>query len=390
MVRFGNLIASDGALYGVKDKENAYRLWYSAGGRQSGDFSPFNGGGWVDINYGGDTVPTAVKAFRDGRGMPVLTILTKGGPSGGELYHLAFEDRAYGDFVITYPSVKKANGSSGTYSSMAAVEHNNSLIYPTARGFKTTGTKANMVNILVTDNITDTIVKDLGRLNLKAMSGAVGMSYENRVYFCLPVGSSKNSEIWIYDDSRRGAWILRWTLAADYMWLYEDNGGKVHHLVLVDNKVLEFDRTVGATDDGVPFRTRLAGMRRTFDKTGTQMAAVEQKVFSLIRPKGTIKINVMGLSEDGDTSVGLAQEAITPETIATGWSGTEWSQEEWGYELPPLEVAHTDFLPVSIEVDENVCQLDWEIITDSGDAAYTLHAEKTVGKIIPNSFYGED
>lgn len=385
-----NMIESDGQLFGTGDKNNPYRYWYSGVGDQSGDFSPFNGGGWVDVTYGGKNIPVSVMSFRNGKGDQAMTIMTRGIASKGGLFHQTFETQVMGDFSITYPMVKQANGNSGTYSPMAVVEANNSLHYPTGRNFKTTGTKAQMVNILVTDNIDDTIAPDTARLNLAAMHKAVGMETDNRIYWCLPVGADYNNEIWIFDIARQGAWILRWTLACDYMWLYEDSDGRVHHLVLSENRVLEFDRSVLSTDDGVPFRTRLAGQTLTFDETALQMASVETKRFSIIRPRGEIHISVGGLGEDAETITAIASETINPSTVATGWSDEEFSQVEYSAELPALDSQTQQFVPVPIDVDEIVCQLSWEITTNTAGCDYILHGEKTDGKIIPNLFYGDD
>ena len=385
-----NLIESDGQLFGTGDKDNRYRYWYSGTGDKSGDFSPFNGGGWVDINYGGKNIPTSVHAFRNGKGDSAITILTRGIAGKGALYHQTFENQTLGDFTITYPVIKQANGSSGTYSPMAVVESNNSLHYPSGKSFKTTGTKAQMVNILVNDNIADTIAPDVSRLNLAAMHKAVGLEVDGRIFWCLPVGSNKNNEIWVFDIPKKGAWILRWTLPCDYMWLYEDEAGKTHHCVLSNNKILEFDKAAASTDDGEPFKTRLAGTTLTFDETSLQMASVETKRFSLIRPRGDINFKISGLGEDAEAITGLASERINPGTLPTGWSDAEWSAEEFSYELPPAEILSKQLVPVPIDVDEIVCQLNWEITTETAGCDYTLHGEKTDGKIIPNLFYGDD
>ena len=144
-------------LFGVDDVNNRSYLWYSGTGLNSGDFSPFNGGGFVAIDYGGDTVPVAVRAFRDGKGTPALTVLTKGAAGKGKLFHVTFNETTYGDTLIVYPEVYEANGQSGTTSPLAVVEANNNLIYPTGNAFKSTGTKANIVNILATDSISQVL-----------------------------------------------------------------------------------------------------------------------------------------------------------------------------------------------------------------------------------------
>lgn len=384
------LISSSGQLYGVGDKANMYRFWYSGQGEKSGDFSPYNGGGWVDINLGGDSVPTAIKAFRDGKGTSAITILTKGAAGLGELYHQLFETQMLGDTPITYPIIIPANGQSGTYSSMCVIEADNALMYPTGTAIKTTGTKAQMVNILVTKNISDTIAPDIQRLNLGAMDKAVGLEYENKAYFALPVGADHNNEIWIHDISRGGAWILRWTVRAEYMWLYEDTDGNTHFCVLQDNKVLEFSRSVATTDDGVPFRTRISSYVQTFDESALQMASIQWQRFLFIRPKGKIQVNIYGLSEDGDAISGIANETFLPELIATGFDDVLWDTMQWDQTLEAIQSYAKAFQPLPIEIDEVVCQLSFEIITEDAGCDYALNSAMTTGQIIPNLYYGDD
>lgn len=384
------LIGSGGQLYGVGDKDNMYRFWYSGSGEKSGDFSPYNGGGWVDVNLGGDSVPVAIKAFRTGQGVSAITILTKGAAGRGELYHQSFETQMLGDTAITYPVIVPANGQTGTYSSMCVVEADNSLIYPTGTAIKTTGTKAQMVNILVTKNLTDTIAPDVARWNLEAMDGAVGLEYENRVYMALPVGADHNNEIWIHDISRGGAWILRWTVRAEYMWLYEDSSGRTHFCVLQDNKVLEFTRSVATSDDGVPFRTRIASYTQTFDESGLQMAAIEMMRFLFLRPKGKIQINLYGLGEDGEAISTIAGDTFIPEVVFTGFDAVGWDTMKWDEALKAIQSYGKAFVPRPIEVDEVVCQLGFEIITEDAGCDYALNSSHTTGQIIPNLYYGDE
>lgn len=384
----GTLIATDSRLYGIEDADNPYREWYSASGDNAGNFSPYDGGGWVDINKGGDSIPISIVPFRTGKGDSAVTILTRGSAGAGDLYHQGFETQTLGDYSITYPVIIRANGQSGTYSSMAVVEVNNSLEYPTGRSFKTTGTKAQMVNILVTNNITDTIVDDVERLNLKAMHKAVGLNNNGRVFWCLPVGSDSNSEIWIHDVTRRGAWILRWTIAADYMWLYEDSDGVTHHCVLVSNKILEFSETA-LDDDGVPFRTRLAGSMFTFDESGLQMAAIDMMRFYFLNPRGSINVGSYGLAEGSENVATLSTERVEALVRPTTWSRYGFSRLPFSFKVGAVESVAQAQKAANLEIDETISQLSFDITTDSR-SRYALHSVKIEGKIIPGLYQGED
>ena len=387
-----NLVNSNNQLFGVGDPDNPSYLWYSGTGGNAGDFSPFNGGGYVGINYGGDSIPVAVRAFRDGKGNPVVTVLSRGSAGAGRLHHVAFQSQTIGDTVLVVPNVYEANGQSGTTSPLAVVEANNSIYYPTGTAFKSTGTKPNVINILSTDNISQQLVPDVQNLNLAAMDKAVGLEYENKIYWSLPVGSSTNNEIWILDLSRNGLWILRWPVSAKYMWLYEDNSGITHHCVLTeDNMVGEFTRSGTATTDfGTAFRTRLATGSMVFDKAGVTMAAIEKLRLKLLYPKGSIQINVYGLGEDGAVAA-LGSETYTQTVSFTGWGQLLYSD---GYSMYSDDIGVVDFYSSSVavipvEVDEVVNELKTEVITEGANCDYFLSAVHTKGWKIPGLYFGD-
>lgn len=383
-----NLTDSNGQLFGTGDVNNRYRYWYSGSGDKSGDFSPFNGGGWVDINLGGESLPVCVKAFRDGQGNSVVSILTRGSAGKGELYHQTFQQQTIGDYTITYPFIQRANGQAGTYGAMAVVEANNSLYYFTGSNFTTTGTKPQMMNIIVSNSISDTIRDDVARVNQSAAHKSVGLEYRNRIFWALPVGADKNNEIWIHDLSLGGAWILRWTIPCDYMWLYEDSTGRTHHCILSNNKILEFSETA-LTDDGVAFNSRLSIPTITFDKSGLQMASVEYVRMLLLRPQGFVQTNIYGLAEGNQTTQVLATKEVAPTTSPSGWDAILPDTHVWDFVLPPSSTKSRAQMPVPIEISEILSQLSVDLTT-KGSTRYLLHSVSVQGKIIPGLYQGDE
>jgi hypothetical protein len=382
----------NGQIYGVGDIENPYYLWYSGVGEQSGDFSPFSGGGYVGIDFGGDTLPVNVRAFRDGKGTPAMTVLSQGAAGSGKLSHVTFQTQTVGNTTFTYPEVYEANGQAGTVSPRGVIEANNSLYYPTGSDFKTTGSKPNVMNILSTDSISQGILPDVQGLNLAAMKNVVGLEYQDKLYWSLPFGSNENSEIWIMDLSRGGVWILRWTIPAKLMWLYEDNDGYTHHCVLVNNVILEFTDSVKTTDDGVAFRVRVATGRMVFDKAGVGMAAIQFQRFKVLYPTGTINFNVYGLGESGQTT-GVANTSFRQAVSYTGWE--QWlydNQNEPAYydgDIGVISSVARSMEVVPVEVDEILNEISDEITSDTAGVDFTLSSISTQGVGIDRYFYGE-
>lgn len=392
----GYMWNKDGQLFGVGDTTNPDYLWYDGGSggiSGVGDFSSFNGGGNVSINPGGDTVPQAVRAFRTGKGDPAVTVLSRGVAGAGKMHHVVFVQNNFDGQVFYIPNVSEANGQAGTVSASAVVEADNSLFYPTGQDFKSTGTMANIQNILSTNSISNDIIPDVQRLNLSAMHGSTGLVFENKVYWALPVGGVNNNQIWVKDLSRRGIWIMPWIIRADYMWLSEDNTtGQISLCIYNGTKVLAFSRSVQTQDDGTAFRTRVAHEGLVWDDHGMGMGAIQEQRFKLLQPKGTININAFGLDEEGAVNT-LGSETFTQSSSFTSWNDLMYSDGE----LPSLysgDVGSIDFTStavsvVTLEVDETVNQLGWEITTDTIDCDYSLSTVNTRGIHVENSFFGD-
>jgi hypothetical protein len=382
----------DGQLYGVGDVDNPDYLWYDAGSTATGDFSPFNGGGNVGINSGGDTVPMAVRTFRTGKGDPAVTILSRGVAGVGKMHHLVFTQTSFDNNVINVPNISEANGQSGTVSAMAVVEANNSLWYPTGQDFQSTGTSANIQNLLSTNSVANDIIDDVRRLNLAAMENSVGVVVENKIYWALPVGDTSNNQIWVKDLSRKGIWIMPWIVSAKFMWLSENNEtGRISHCVYDGTNILEFSRNALTTDNGTPFRTRVAHEGIVWDDNGMTMAAIQEQRFKLLQPIGQIQINAFGLDEDGATNT-VGSETFTQASSLTGYGVMEWSNDDpvsqYSGDIGAVDFISRAIAVVTMEIDETINQLGWEIITDMADCDYYLSTTHIKGIAIPNTFYG--
>jgi hypothetical protein len=384
---------SNGQIYGVGDATNPERLWYDGGTGSSGAFTAFHNGGYVEINPGGDTTPVAVRSFRTGKGDPVVTVLSRGIGGTGKMHHITMGTLTFDGQSYAYPNVAEANGQAGTVSSRAVLECNNSLWYPTGQDFKSTGTSANIQNILSTNSISNDIIPDVRKLNLSAMDEACGLVYESKLYWSLPVSASENNQIWVKDLSRKGIWIMPWIISAKFMWLSEDNdSGDISFCIYNGTNILKFSRSVATQDNGIPFNTRVAHEGLVWGDSGMTMAAIQDMRFKLLQPSGTIKINTFGLDEDGETNT-LAVDTFTQTSSFTAWGQMNWSDGElpsmWSADIGVINFTSTAIQVVLLEVDETLNQVGWEIITDTAGCDYYLSSVLTRGIEIQNSYFGD-
>lgn len=367
--------ARNSQLFGITSDN---KLFYSAAG--TGDFSPYNGGGWVAIDENGDTKLNYVTGFRNGKGDPVITVSARGAAGKGKLYHVTFESITIGDQIIIYPNVTEANGQSGTYAPRATIKARDSITYPTGADFKSTGTSQNIVNILTTNTVSQVIEKDVEKINLENLHKAVGVEYRDRLYFALPVGSTENNQIWYVDFSRKNLWVLRWTVAAKDMWLYEDNSGKTHFCVLVDNKILEFTRAGGVyhEDAGVPFKSRTAYESMVWDEDGINMAKIRRQYYKFLFPKGVIDVSTTGLSRNGvEQTVGSDSFSVT--TTPTAYDNWIYDQFEYDQDPGAVDTYGRSIAVLQVKPKGLLAQLDWEVTSSTSGTDYVLSAVNTRG-----------
>lgn len=363
------------------------KLYYAAAG--TGDFSSLNGGGYVTIDDGGDTILNFVDGFRTGKGDPVITTSSRGAAGKGRIDHITFDSATFGSQTIFFPSVIEANGESGTYAPRATVKAGDSLYYPTGLDFKTTGTSQNIVNILTTNSIGQDIVPDINQVSLEYLNNAAGVEYQDKVYFALPVSSTTNNQIWYIDLARKNLWVLRWNIAATDIWLYEDNMGNSHLCVIVNNIILEFNRNgaTPTTDDGVAFPTRCAFSSLVWDPDGISLGNVQNQYFKLLQPAGNIQANTYGLSKRG-TVANNGTDSYLVDVSFTGIGQWDYSGNyHYGDDIGTIQTFSDPIAVLHVRPKGLINQLDWEIVTSNAGCDYILSTSNTRGFVNDNLVY---
>jgi len=354
-------------------------LYYSAPG--TGDFSPYDGGGYVGIDVDGDTALNYVTGFRNGKGDPIITVSARGAAGKGKLFHVSFETLTVGDQAIIYPNVVEANGQAGTYAPRATIKARDSITYPTGLDFKSTGTSQNIVNILTTNTVSQVLEPDLASIDLLNLHKAVGVEYKDKLFYSLPVGATENNQIWYLDLSRKNLWVLRWQVAAKDMWLYEDNAGATHFCVLVGNVILEFTRAGSRhhQDDGVAWTSRVAFESLVWDEDGINLAKIRKQYYKFLYPSGTIAANATGLTRKG-VQQNAGSASFTRTNTPTGWGQAVWSEYVWGEDPGEIGTYGKSVAILSISPKGLLAQMDWEVTSSTINTDYILSAVNTKGQ----------
>lgn len=345
----------NGRVWMVGDKEKPFYVWRGGDYGHELDFSPSFGGGFSSIGSGTKEIPIAVKPYRDGKGDPRITVFSQGTNGLGKRNLLSPETLTYGDASFVVWKVEEDTGQDSTDGADSLVIHNNSLWFVSRDGVKTTGTIPQLQNVLSTNRVSNTIQDAIPNLNTAAMDLSVGCVYEGRIYWSLPVSSSKNSQMWVLDVERGGAWMKPWNLAADWLWLYNDNNGKTHFLALVNNRIIEFSYYKKTTDTDKAFRTEAQSGQVLFSDDGRDWGRLIQIIFTVLRPIGGVNFIISGLTEDGMYS-DVVSKQFGSDATRSGWGEPRagWShRKKWGKTRTVPKVVTPATVDVAIEVDED-------------------------------------
>jgi hypothetical protein len=363
----------NGQVFLTGDTENPRYVRYGGTGSSVLDFSPYGGGGWVEIGRGTKEFPVSVKPFRTGQGTPTPMVVCKGTNGRGKRYTMQSATVTVGDEIIPYFDVKEDNGQDGTDSPDGVVVYKDQLIYPSRGGFKSTFTKAQVQSILSTDEISEKIENDIVNLNNNYMASCVGLPFENRIYWALPVGSTTNNQIWVLDlsNTRKGAWMLPLNISADWLSLYEDNSGVTRFLVLKDNQLFELSDAQATMDNMAAFPTNITSGQLRFSEDGQEWATVTRVTFVFLRPRGRINVSVSGKTEDSSLQT-VGSDSFETVSTAVGWGESAWSTLQWSQTLTvPISYGNSRE-KIPIEIDEDMNWVTWSVDTTEANTNYQL------------------
>lgn len=358
----------NGQVFMVGDKVNPKYVRYGGTGNRILDFSPYGGGGYNPVG-GNKEVPVKVAAFRNNSGTPSITVLCKGTSGFGKRYILSSVQEGN----TTYFGVSEENGNDGTEAPDSVILAKDQLWYLSRDGVKTTLTKAQIQTILTTEGVADNIENFIKRLNTLSLEYACGLVYENRLYWAVAAGSDQNNQIIVLDLSnlRRGAWMLPWNVAADWMWLYNDNSGSTHFCVLVNNMVYEFTENVATQDNGTAFPTSASLGIQKFSKDGKEWGDVSRVTFVFNELDGTITCGISGKTEDDPLAV-LGSETFVTATPVAGWGEFAWAEAAWDETDTVPSQDSQERQEIVIEIGEELNWWEPTISTTTANVRYEL------------------
>ena len=366
-------------MYGVRDSDNKYRIWFTGAAPYSGAFATAYDGGYLDWQEGGKYIPMKVEDYRDGKGTPYATVWCKSADGQGCILQMTLETLTIADISITVPTAYKLPGSRGTGAPGSVINVLNDYFFYNSQAVYNLGSRAQFLNLLSTDEISANIRPSVKQISTEGESAIATAYFDARVYYSVPIGTTTNNRTMIYDTERR-AWLpTAFTIGFSRFLKYTDSDMNQRLLCLKpgDNKLSEISSSIQG-DYGVAFTTSLVTGLYPVSKNRFAFEWTREGEIELSNPQGTINIELIGIQRTrGFTSTNT--ETITTTSSNTGHSTryhSEWLHSD-------TSDASDTFSESSVKryfrIQKELNAVQWRITTNTMAAKYILRTLQTNG-----------
>ena len=368
-------------MYGVRDTNNRYRIWFSSGTEPKGSFSSAYDGGYIDWQEGGKYIPVKVVDYRDGKGTPYATVFCESADDQGCIIQISLEILTVGDVSITVPSAYRLPGSRGTAAHGSVVNVLNDYMFYNSQAFYNLGSRAQFLNLLSTDETSANIRPTVKLISHDAEENVASCYYDARVYFSVGYGATQNNNTIVYDTERK-AWLpYAFTMGFKKFLPYTDTSGNRRLLALKpgDSVLSEISADIDG-DYGVAFQTDLMTGLYPTQKDRFQFQFVEEGQVELSNPQGEINIELVGIDRNAGYATQKSEVISAEVSLSTGgWDTFLWDTTSWDDTSDSDDVFSESTSKRYFTVQKELNAVQWRITTEDLSAHYVLRTLQTWG-----------
>jgi hypothetical protein len=367
-------------MYGVRDSNNRYRIWFSGAGNFVGSFSSAYDGGYLDWQEGGKLIPVHVEDYRDGKGTPFATIWCDSADGQGGILQMSLDTLTIGDISITVPSAYKLPGSRGTPAPGSVVNVLNDYMFYNSQAFYNLGSRAQFLNLLSTDESSANIRPDVKRISSGSEPDIASAYFDARVYFSVGYNSGTNNATAIYDTERK-AWLPKaFTLGFKKFLRYTDTNGTKRLLALKpgDSRISEISSSING-DYGLAFDTLLSTGLYPVTKNRFEFQFTEEAEIEVSQNQGNITFDLLGIDRSQGYRTIKSKTLITDanSTAVDTWD-SPWDHA-WDETSEVVDVVSESSTKRYFTVQKELQAIQWNITTNTLNARYLLRTLQTWG-----------
>ena len=382
---------SDNRLWAIGDPSNPNRLyWAGSQLNYSLGFSPFVGGGWVDIKYGSTETPRWVGQFRDGKGTPMTTILLSEASGYGSVWHCQLTTQFISNIPVTIPNLVQAMQSFGTTAPKSVIQTLQNVYYysPGPAGFYSNGSVQTLFNVLATNEISLVIRPDCKAITYSSNMNIAGVEFDKKIFWSVPYGGTTNNQIFVYDTAKQNWNPAAFNFGVNHFIKYTDNSGVLHLLGVAStptagNYLIEINSNFNG-DNGVPFQTHLQTGLIHVSQDHIQFANIQYAYWELGSPQGQINLTFSGTSKNAPLN------QLSSYTYTAGSAADNIGFSSFAFSTTAFSAVSTAPLQVTQLADKKRIRItkllnNWEaeITTNSLAADFTLNQLIVKGFLIP-------
>lgn len=367
-------------MYGVRDTDNPYRIWFSGAGNFAGFFSYAYDGGYLDWQPGGKYKPVHVEDYRDGKGTPFATIWCSSADGQGCILQMSLDTLTVGDISITVPSAYKLPGSRGTPAWGSVVNVLNDYYFYNSQAFYNLGSRAQFLNLLSTDEMSANIRPDVRNITEGGEDKICSVYFDARVYFSVPYNSGTNNYTAIYDTERK-AWLPKaFTLGFKKFLRYTDTSGTRRLLALKpgDSKLSEISSDIQG-DYGEAFDTLLSTGLYPVNRNRFAWQWTEEAEIEVAQPEGIITVDLLGIDRArGYRTIKSKTISIDASVASADTWDTAW-EHVWDSTSATSSVVSESTIKRYFQIQRDLNAVQWNISTSGLTSNYILRTLQTWG-----------
>lgn len=333
--KYGVEIEGRPFLFGITDDE--YALCIGGNGEHATDFSPTNGGYRLVLNQGTNYYPQSVVGFRNGQGIPSITVLFSNTQGLSKQSIVEQQTITYGDIsFVVWGSTEQNYGAAGVGSPYGVVNYKGALHFPSTDGFVKMDTQASIQNVLSTSKISNPIINEVSTIKNNRLNAIVGTAWNDRVLWVVSArGFNTNNEILIYDSTNKNLPIwYTFEIPAQWIGTISPRDEPAFIYVCQGNHVFRLQKSYVALDEDSSGVTAPFPVSVTTGLIGTNAAhtgyyAVVQVMFYLTNFIGSVDVTVRYRDQEGEWQT--ITDTITNGAYAQS-SGGNWSSSGYRFQ----------------------------------------------------------
>lgn len=379
------------------DVDNPHNVWIGGDGDFALDFSSSNGGFRTEPSKGTNYYPASVIGFRNGQGIPSLTILFSNTQGLSKQATLEQQTINYGNQSFVVWGVTEQNyGAAGVASSLGVVNYKGQLSFPSVDGFTSMDTQPQLQNVIATKEIDTDISPYSERIKVEALDEIVGTGWGNRVLWIVPsYGFDTPNEILIRDLNNNGAWNPPLQIPANWIGTVSPPNSPAFVYIRQGKKTFKLFESFGTVDylstGASPFSTYARGALIGINDARNAFQAVVQAMFYIVGLIGDIRIGVNYRDQDGEMQTEYV-DIEGPEYVLSssgGWSDPQYVYAGMGGVLPWTNPALIDQSASSlvredirepVPINNLASEVQWWIETEAGYNDYMLRVVSYEGE----------